>query len=75
MAVDLCEYDNQDYLILTDYYSWWVEIPHLHCVGGDKNTAAGTVITKFKDVSARFGIPYIIRKCQDYIYVKWEYSK
>ena len=60
VAADLCEYDNQDYLILTDYYSRWLEILHLRRAGGAKNTASGSVIAKFKDVFARFGVPYTI---------------
>ena len=60
VAADLCEYDNQNYLILTDDYSRWLEILHLCRAGGAKNTASGSVIAKFKDVFARFGTPHTI---------------
>ena len=60
VASDLCEYDNQDYLILTDYYSRCLDILHLRHADGAKNATAGSLITKFKDVFAQFGIPYTI---------------
>uniref|UniRef100_A0A3B1ITQ0 Gypsy retrotransposon integrase-like protein 1 n=1 Tax=Astyanax mexicanus TaxID=7994 RepID=A0A3B1ITQ0_ASTMX len=51
IAMDLCEYKHQQYLVISDYYSRFLEILHL------PTTTSAQVIKKLKTVFARFGIP------------------
>ncbi len=51
IAADLCEHRGQHYLIVSDYYSRFLEILHL------SSTTTSHVTQKLKAVFARFGIP------------------
>lgn len=51
VAVDLCTFKGNDFLIIVDYYSRWIEILHVRV------TSAAACIAKLKDSFARFGIP------------------
>uniref|UniRef100_A0A671U8K1 Gypsy retrotransposon integrase-like protein 1 n=1 Tax=Sparus aurata TaxID=8175 RepID=A0A671U8K1_SPAAU len=51
IALDLCEYEHQNYLVISDYYSRFIEVLHL------PSTTSRRVIQKLKAVFARFGIP------------------
>lgn len=51
IGVDLCEYNKHTYLVVSDYFSRFLEILHL------PTTTASQVITKLKTVFARFGCP------------------
>ena len=51
IAIDLCMNNGQNYLIVVDYYSRWIEILHVSI------TTSSACIAKLKDVFSRFGIP------------------
>lgn len=51
IAMDLCEHKHHTYLVISDYYSRFLEILHL------PSTTTTQVIQKLKTVFARFGIP------------------
>ncbi|KAK0156229.1 hypothetical protein N1851_000482 [Merluccius polli] len=51
IAMDLCEYNHQDYLVISDYYSRFIEILHM------SSTTSTYVIQRSKAIFARFGIP------------------
>ena len=50
IALDLCEHKHQNYLVISDYYSRFLEILHL------SSTTSAHVIQRLKTVFARFGI-------------------
>ncbi|XP_029055276.2 uncharacterized protein K02A2.6-like, partial [Osmia bicornis bicornis] len=54
IACDICECAGNEYLIIQDYYSKWLEILKL------KNKTAGEVILNLKKVFATHGIPKTI---------------
>ncbi|XP_042071854.1 uncharacterized protein K02A2.6-like [Haplochromis burtoni] len=51
IALDLCEHNRNNYLVVSDYYSRFLEILHL------PSTTSGQVVQKLKSTFARFGIP------------------
>ena len=51
VAIDLCHFRRQKFLIVIDYYSRWIEILHV------TSTTSVACIAKLKDIFARFGIP------------------
>ncbi|CAL9705072.1 unnamed protein product [Knipowitschia caucasica] len=51
IAADLCEFEKQNYLIVTDYYSRDIEIANL------SNISSRQVIGKLKNMFVRWGIP------------------
>ena len=51
IAMDLCEHNHHNYLVISDYYSRFLEILHL------PSTTSAQVIQRMKAVFARFGIP------------------
>ena len=51
VGADLCELDNQHFLIMVDYYSNFIEVAEL-----ERDTRAATVIRKIKENIARYGI-------------------
>ena len=50
LGADLCTYQGNDYLIMVDYYSRWLEIQPLH------STTAAVVIKKFTQIFSVHGI-------------------
>nr|XP_022906587.1 uncharacterized protein K02A2.6-like [Onthophagus taurus] len=51
VAVDICEWGGKSFLILADYYSFWLEVKSL------KNKTSKEVIKKLKSIFTTFGIP------------------
>ena len=51
VGIDLFHYAGKDYLVMCDYYSRWVEVLAL------TSTTSTAVISRIKDVIARFGVP------------------
>jgi transposase InsO family protein len=51
IGVDLCFCKGKDYLVMCDYYSRWIEVLLL------TSTTSTAVISRMKDVFARFGVP------------------
>lgn len=54
VGVDLCEFKKQNYLIVSDYYSRYLEILNL------PTTTTSQVVAKLKATFARFGIPEVM---------------
>ena len=54
VAADLCEHKNQQFLVVVDYYSRYLEIAHL------PKTRSTDVIAKLKCIFARFGVPEVL---------------
>ena len=51
LGIDLCLYGGQNYLVMVDYYSRWIEVLHV------RSTTTAACVAKMKDVFARFGFP------------------
>ena len=51
IAMDLCDHNHHNYLVISDCYSRFLEILHL------PSTTSAQVIQRMKAVFARFGIP------------------
>lgn len=51
IAADMCEYQNKHYLVVTDYYSRYIEIVHM-----PKHTST-MLIGKLENMFARWGDP------------------
>ena len=51
IALDLCEHNKNNYLVISDYYSRFLEVLHL------PSTTSTQVIQRLKATFARFGIP------------------
>lgn len=51
IALDLCEHNKNNYLVISDYYSRFLEVLHL------PSTTSAQVIQRLKATFARFGIP------------------
>jgi transposase InsO family protein len=51
LGVDLCEFKKQNYLVVMDYHSRYIEIAHLPQI------TSNTVIQKMKGIFGRWGIP------------------
>ena len=51
LGTDLCEHKGENYLVVVDYYSKFIETALL------PNKTAGTVITHLKSIFARHGVP------------------
>lgn len=51
VGVDMCHYSNQDYMIIMDYYSRYIEVIHM------RQTTINDVVLKMKNVFARWGVP------------------
>lgn len=54
IGCDIANFGNDDYLVMYDHYSKWLEVIKI------KNKDSLTIITKFKEIFSRFGIPKII---------------
>lgn len=51
LAIDLCEHNKNTYLVVSDYYSRFLEIIHM------PTTTTSEVVLKLKALFARFGCP------------------
>ena len=51
---DLFDWQGENYLLLVDYYSRWIEVYHL------TNITSAAVISGFKTIFARLGIPEVV---------------
>lgn len=51
VAIDLCLHQGQNYLVMVDYYTRWIEVLHV------RSTTTAACLAKMKDVFARFGLP------------------
>ena len=54
VAADLCELDNRTLLVISDYYSNYIEVSRLNA------TTSHNVIKEMKAVFARYGIPDVL---------------
>ena len=54
VAADLFQYEGQEYLVLVDYYSRYLEISHLPRI------TTNTVVGKLKNIFAHHGIPELL---------------
>ena len=54
VAADLCELDGRTLLVISDYYSNFIEVARLNSV------TSRSVIKEMKDVFARYGIPDVL---------------
>jgi len=52
IATDLCVHEGQSYLVVTDYYSRYLDIVHM------TSTTSSAVVKAFKSIFARWGIPH-----------------
>ena len=52
LGIDLCLYGGQNYLVMIDYNSRWIEVLHVR-----STTTTAACVAKMKDVFARFGFP------------------
>ena len=55
LGADICEYNKQQYLVVVDYYSRFIELLHL------PDLTSKTLVYKFKNLFARHGLPYSLR--------------
>ena len=51
LGIDLCLYGGQNYLVIVDYYSRWIEVLAV------KSTTTAACVAKMKNIFARFGFP------------------
>ena len=64
VAADLCEADNRTLLVISDYYSNFIEVARL------KTVTSRTVIKEMKAVFARYGIPdVLVTACQTFYFI------
>ena len=54
LGADLCALQGKNFLVVTDYYSRWLEVRQLH------STTASSVINKFRMIFATHGIPEVV---------------
>ena len=54
LGADLCELDGRQLLVVTDYFSSYIEVARLHSV------TSRCIIREFREIFARFGIPEIL---------------
>ena len=69
VATDLFEYSNEQYLLMVDYYSRWIEIFHLTSI------TSKTVINSCKAIFARLGIPETVFSDEGTQYTSAEFQK
>ncbi|KAJ8346999.1 hypothetical protein SKAU_G00284000 [Synaphobranchus kaupii] len=50
IAGELCEFNKQNYMVISDYYSWYIEVLHM------PTTTSAQVSTKLKATFAEYGI-------------------
>lgn len=51
VAADICELNKQNYLVVVDYFSRYIELAHL------KNMSSETTVANLKNICARWGCP------------------
>lgn len=73
---DILSYAGNDYVVIVDYYSNWIEVSRL------KNKTSSEIIGVFKKVFSTFGIPEIVvadnmpyssRECREFA-SKWDFK-
>ncbi|KAL9983139.1 hypothetical protein ACROYT_G005271 [Oculina patagonica] len=69
IAVDLFELDEQEYVVMVDYYSKFFEVSHL------PNSKSKTVINHIKLQFARYGIPEVIVSDNGYEFSSHEFAE
>ena len=69
VATDLFEWNNDEYLVITDYYSRYVEVAKL------EDQTSKTTIMHTKSVFARHGIPNVVRGDNGPQFKSQEYKK
>nr|XP_047146762.1 uncharacterized protein K02A2.6-like [Hydra vulgaris] len=69
VGTDLFHWNNQDFIIVVDYYSRYWKIERLH------NIQSQTVIKKLKMIFSRLGIPQIVRSDNGTQFTSSEFQK
>ena len=67
LGTDLLEFKKQNYLVVVDYYSRWIEVKHL------PTTTSAAVITRLKAMFITFGVPDVLVSDNGSQYVSQEF--
>lgn len=62
VAIFLCEFEKQNYLVVSDYYSRYLEILNLPA------TTSSQVVAKLRATFARYSIPEVLVSDEQYDY-------
>ena len=69
VAADMMSFKGQDYLVVTDYYSRYLELVHMR-----QNTSSKAVIFAMKNLFARWGIPMDLITDNRPQFNSWEFA-
>ena len=69
VATDLFQWEQNNYMVVVDYYSRYIEIARL------ENTTSKTVVNHTKSIFARHGIPEVVRSDNGPQYTAMEYKQ
>jgi len=69
IGADLCEVRGSNFLVVTDYFSRYIEIAHL------QTQTAHEVIVKMKNFMARWGIPEVVRSDNGPCFKAFEFAE
>ncbi|CAB3984231.1 sec1 family domain-containing 2 [Paramuricea clavata] len=69
VATDLFQWEQNNYLVVADYYSRYIEVVKL------ENTTSRTVVNHMKSIFARHGIPSVVRSDNGPQYTATEYKQ
>ena len=67
IAADICFVKGSNYLVVTDYYSLFIEVTRV------ENLSSGVVCRAFKAIKARYGIPKILPCDNGTHFCNWEF--